>query len=270
MSRIRLEAGGVPFPGLKLIQLRGRGGFAEVWEAEDPQGELIAVKFMLSRNSTSSVKEMRIIQAVQKLTHRHLLRIRDVWSIPDYIVVAMELADGSLFDLFDVYQTEYGTALPPSLLAGYLRQAASGLDFLNTRRHIFDGRPVGFMHCDVKPSNILLVGEVDQAGRLRAEHPDGGPPVHLRAGRDAGLRRPGGPPRAPVDLQRPVQPGRELLPAADRVLPVPAPARRLQAVVQLQPPVPGPDPRLPRRAAGAGAGPGVGAGRAGTRAARRS
>jgi serine/threonine protein kinase, bacterial len=160
VSRIRLEAGSVPFPGLKLIQLRGRGGFAEVWEAEDPNGERIAVKFMLSRNSTSSVKEMRILQAVQKLTHRHLLRIRDVWSIPDYIVVAMELADGSLFDLFDVYQTEYGTSLPPSLLAGYLRQAASGLDFLNARRHIFDGRPVGFMHCDVKPSNILLVGEV--------------------------------------------------------------------------------------------------------------
>lgn len=149
----------MPFPGLRLTFLRGRGGFAEVWEAEDDHGQRIAVKFMLSRNASSSVKEMRIIQAVQKLSHRHLLHIADVLSIPDYIVVAMELADGSLLDLLDVYLTEYNSALPPVLVAGYLKQAALALDFLNARRHTFDGRQIGFMHCDVKPSNLLLVGE---------------------------------------------------------------------------------------------------------------
>lgn len=160
MSRVRLEAGSAPIPGLKLIQLRGRGGFAEVWEAEDKYGDRIAVKFMTSANSASSVKEMRIIQAIQKLGHRHLLHIRDVWSVPGYIVVAMELADGSLFDMLDVYQAEYHMPLPPVLVAGYLRQAALALDFLNMRRHTFEGRSVGFMHCDVKPSNLLLVGEM--------------------------------------------------------------------------------------------------------------
>jgi serine/threonine protein kinase len=150
----------VPFPGLKLIQLRGRGGFAEVWEAENGLGDRIAVKFMASANCASSVKEMKIIQAIQKLAHRHLLQINNVWSLPGYIVVAMELADGSLFDMLDVYQCEYHMPLPPVLVAGYLRQAAVALDFLNARRHQFDGRAVGFMHCDVKPSNLLLVGEM--------------------------------------------------------------------------------------------------------------
>lgn len=160
MSRVRLEAGSEPFPGLKLLQLRGRGGFADVWEARDTRGDRIAVKFMASRNSSSSVKEMRIIQAIQSLRHRNLLRIDQVWSIPDYIVVAMELADGSLLDLLDVYQAEYRTALSGPLVISFLRQAASALDFLNARRHTFDGRPAGFQHCDVKPSNLLLVGEV--------------------------------------------------------------------------------------------------------------
>jgi serine/threonine protein kinase, bacterial len=160
VSRVRLEAGSAPFPGLKLIQLRGRGGFAEVWEAEDKYGDRIAVKFMASANSASSVKEMRIIQAIQKLGHRHLLFIKNVCSIPGYIVVAMELADGSLFDMLDIYQAEYHMPLPPVLVVGYLRQAAIALDFLNARRHQFDGRTVGFMHCDVKPSNLLLVGEM--------------------------------------------------------------------------------------------------------------
>jgi serine/threonine protein kinase len=160
VSRIRLEAGSVPFAGLKLIQLRGRGGFAEVWEAEDTRGDRIAVKFMASANQTSSVKEMRIIQAIQKLSHRHLLHIQNVWSVPGYIVVSMDLADGSLFDMLDLYQAEYHTPLPPVLVAGYLKQAALALDFLNARRHTFDGRTAGFMHCDVKPSNLLLVGEM--------------------------------------------------------------------------------------------------------------
>ena len=48
----------------------------------------------------------------------------------------------------------------PALVAGYLKQAAVALDFLNARRHQYEGRAVGFMHCDVKPSNLLLVGEM--------------------------------------------------------------------------------------------------------------
>jgi serine/threonine protein kinase len=159
VSRIRLESGSTPFPGLKLVQLRGRGGFAEVWEAVDANGERVAVKFMASRNSSSSVHEMRIIQAIQRLSHRNLLCIKNVLSIPNYIVVAMELADGSLFDLLDVYQTEYQSTLAAPLVVGYLRQAAMALDFLNTRRHNFEGRQVAFQHCDVKPSNLLLTGE---------------------------------------------------------------------------------------------------------------
>jgi len=159
VSRVRLEAGCEPIPGLKLVQLRGRGGFAVVWEAVDRKGVRSAVKFMASRNSASSVKEMRIIQAIQRLYHKNLLRVDNVWSIPDHIVVAMELADGSLLDLLDVWHEEYRAHLPPTLIVGYLRQVASALDFLNERTHTFDGRPAGFQHCDVKPSNLLLVGE---------------------------------------------------------------------------------------------------------------
>jgi len=159
VSRIRLEVGSEPFPGLKLLQLRGRGGFAEVWEARDQNGRTIAVKFMETRNSSSSVKEMRVIQAIQKLAHRHLIRINHVWSIPQYIVVAMELADGSLLDLLDAYQAEYKTPPPVELLLRYFRQAAEATDFLNARQHTFDGRTVSYMHCDVKPSNLLVVGD---------------------------------------------------------------------------------------------------------------
>lgn len=159
MKQVRLEVGSEPFPGLKLVQLLGKGGFAEVWEGVNSRGDHIAVKFMAVANTASSVKEMRIIQAIQKISHRGLLRVDHVWSLPKYIVVAMELADGSLFDLQELFQTEYRTALAPNLVVGYLKQAAASLDFLNARRHQYEGRTVGFQHCDIKPSNLLLVGE---------------------------------------------------------------------------------------------------------------
>lgn len=175
MSRIHLEAGSEPFPGLKLIQLRGRGGFAEVWEAVDAARGRMAVKFMASRNQKSSSREMRIIQAIQTLRHPNLLRIKHVWSLPGYIVVAMELADGSLLDLLDVYTSEYHTALAAPLVHGYLQQAAAALDFLNSRTHVYEGRTVGFQHCDVKPSNLLVKGSTVKVADFGLSAPTTGP-----------------------------------------------------------------------------------------------
>ena len=45
------EAGSEPFPGYRLLRLRGRGGFATVWEASSPSGERVALKFMSSGNA---------------------------------------------------------------------------------------------------------------------------------------------------------------------------------------------------------------------------
>jgi serine/threonine-protein kinase len=158
VSRIRLEAGSEPLPGLELVQLRGRGGFAEVWEAMWG-GNPIAVKFMTSRNALSSSKEIRIIQTLQKLTHPHLIHIDRVWAVPGYIVVAMELADGSLFEFMDAYQQEYQVPIHPNLLLSYMKQVAEALDFLNKHQHPYEGKKIGFQHGDIKPSNILFVGD---------------------------------------------------------------------------------------------------------------
>jgi serine/threonine protein kinase len=153
------EAGSVPFPGYRLLRLRGRGGFATVWEATNPAGEHIAMKFMSSGNASSTAREVRSIQAVQKLTHPNLLHTRDVWCIPGNIVIAMDLADASLLDLFLLYADEFQTPVDAKRVCIYLYKTAQALDFLNARKHIFEGRSVGFQHGDIKPNNILLVGD---------------------------------------------------------------------------------------------------------------
>jgi serine/threonine protein kinase, bacterial len=147
------------YPGYKLLRVRGRGGYGEVWEAEKADGSLSALKFMPYADSNAASREIRAIQQVRQLNHPNLTTIDRVWCCPGYLVVAMELADGSVSDLHDAYQTEFGTDVAPDYLCFLLAQAAEALDYMQSPEHMVHGRTVGFQHCDIKPSNLLLFGE---------------------------------------------------------------------------------------------------------------
>ncbi len=153
------EVGASPVPGYQLIRLRGHGGFATVWEASSPTGEPVALKFMSSANAASTSRELRSLQAIKSLEHPNLLKLRHVWSTAGNIVLSMDLAEASLLDLLEVYLEATGKPPEPARLGLYLYQAAMALDFLNARKHRIDGRTVALQHGDVKPNNILLVGD---------------------------------------------------------------------------------------------------------------
>lgn len=157
---LSLVAGAEPSPGYRLRRVRGRGGFAEVWEADAPSGPPVALKFMPSSNVSTTARELRSIQSFLTLDHPHLVKTNAVWSVPGYIVINMELAEATLLDLMLVYHNDLGQHIDPPLLCQYLWQVGDALDFLNARKHLRDGRKVGFQHGDVKPNNILLVGDV--------------------------------------------------------------------------------------------------------------
>jgi serine/threonine protein kinase len=151
------EVGSVPFPGYRLLRLRGRGGFATVWEASTPSGQLMALKFMSSTTTAQTAREIRSLQSIRALDHEGLLKIRQVWSIPGTIVIGMDLADASLMDLLEVYLDELGRPVDVPKIAAHFWEVAQALDFLNARRHRVDGRLVGLQHGDIKPNNILLL-----------------------------------------------------------------------------------------------------------------
>jgi serine/threonine protein kinase len=153
------ESGSIPLPGYRLERLRGRGGFATVWEAIGPSGERLAMKFMSSQNATATARELRSLQSIQKLSHPHLLQMRNVWSMPGWIVIGMDIADATLLDLMLLYLEEFNRPIEVQKICLYLYQAAEALDFLNARRHSFEGGSVSFQHGDIKPNNILLIGD---------------------------------------------------------------------------------------------------------------
>lgn len=153
-----LSAGIEPYPGYKLSHLLGKGGWGEVWQAADASGKKCALKFMTHRNLASAY-EIRALNAAKDLRHPNLLRIDKIWTAPGFIVIQMELADGSLHDLLDVYYTELAQPISPDHACFFVGQAAEGIDFFNARQHLINGQRMAFRHCDIKPSNLLLVGE---------------------------------------------------------------------------------------------------------------
>jgi serine/threonine protein kinase len=88
-----------------------------------------------------------------------LIRIEKVFCCSGYLVVGMELAEGSLQDLLEVNLANQKKPLAAATVCRFLNQMAEVLDFLNARNHRIDGQLMAIRHCDVKPSNMLLFGD---------------------------------------------------------------------------------------------------------------
>jgi len=159
-TAVRLQEGLEPFPGYRLTTFLGQGGWGEVWKATRPDGPPLALKFLPCDSQLAAAQEIRGLQAIRQLRHTHLIRIDQIWCYAGYIVIAMELAEGSLLDLLSVYVSEFGSGIIPEHLCHFLAQAAAALDFLNCRQHNLNGQRVAVRHCDVKPSNVLIVAGV--------------------------------------------------------------------------------------------------------------
>jgi serine/threonine protein kinase len=154
-----LAKGAEPYPGYQLVQILGRGGWGEVWQAERVTDHTsLAIKFLPSASPRAAAQEIRALQAIRQISHPNLVRIDQVWSCPGYLAIAMELADGNLLDLLAVYYAEFNIPIMADHLCYFLAQAADVLDFLNARQHVVDGRRVAYRHGDVKPSNLLVQG----------------------------------------------------------------------------------------------------------------
>ena len=145
-------------PGYRLARLLGRGAYGHVWEAE-VEGKTVALKFLPVGDDTGASQEIRSIQAIRQLHHPNLVRIHELWCHRGYIVITMEIADTNLRDLLEAYQLEFGSPMRWAHASPLLSQAASAIDFLNSRQHLVNGQRVAFQHGDIKPSNLLVFGK---------------------------------------------------------------------------------------------------------------
>jgi serine/threonine protein kinase len=145
---LRLEPGGRPIAEYELLELLGRGGYGEVWKARGPGGIQLALKFVRLGDQAGAL-ELRSLETIKNLRHPHLLSLFGAWQRHGMLILAMELGDCTLLDRLRAAEKQGWTGIPPGELLEYLREAAKGIDHLNS---------FGIQHRDIKPQNVLLVG----------------------------------------------------------------------------------------------------------------
>jgi len=178
-----LASGIEPYPGHTLTRQIGRGGWGEVWEARLTNGQHVALKFLPCDSQLSAAQEIRALQAIGQLCHPNLISVQRIWCWSGHVVIAMELAEGSMLDLLRMYQADLNTCIVPEHLCYFLAQAADALDFLNARQHLLNDQRVAVRHCDVKPTNMLVLqGKIKLADFSLAALTTSSMWYHARAG----------------------------------------------------------------------------------------
>lgn len=136
----RLE-GPPQIAGYQLETLQGRGSFGEVWSGlQLRSGQKVAVKIFLTTDPSFHKEVERLSQVAEHPNVVSLLDA-DLEGQPPYFV--MNLYPGSLADWFK-RQT---LPIDPAPVTKWLEQIARALRHTHQR---------GLLHCDLKPSNVLL------------------------------------------------------------------------------------------------------------------
>jgi eukaryotic-like serine/threonine-protein kinase len=130
----------------RLVKPLGRGGFSEVWQAEDSVlGRAVAVKvFTAPAGQPDLVARFhREARTVAGLRHPNVVVVFDAGIDQDVPYVVMELLAGPSLDGLLAQRGP----LPAGLALGYAEQAAAGLAAAHA---------AGVVHRDIKPANLVL------------------------------------------------------------------------------------------------------------------
>ena len=139
-----------------------QGGMAEVYKVKTVGIAGFEKIQALKRILPHSAREGRFIRSfideariAVELTHRNIVQVFDFGKADGELFLAMELIEGK--DL----RTAMGQAvgrdlLPPIGVAAHvIGEVAAGLDYAHRKTDGYGG-PLGIVHCDVSPSNVML------------------------------------------------------------------------------------------------------------------
>ncbi len=145
--------GAAPVPKVgryQVIARLGEGAMAEVYRAHDPDIQRpVVLKFLREHLCVESEYRNRFLRearAAGMLAHPNIVTVFDVGEVNGRPYIAMELLNGGALD--SIMERGKGLPVPQVLQIGI--QIANALDYAHSK---------GIYHRDVKPSNILQVGD---------------------------------------------------------------------------------------------------------------
>ncbi|MCK6549602.1 protein kinase [Myxococcota bacterium] len=146
----------------QVINKIAAGGMAEVFlaKAVGAMGfqRLVAVK-LIHANFTRDPEFVKMFideaRISMNLHHRNIVQVFDLDRANETYFIAMEFVHGvNLYDLYEKMAAKHRWFEPATALY-IVAEAAKGLHFAHTRRGP-DGRPLGIVHRDISPQNVLL------------------------------------------------------------------------------------------------------------------
>lgn len=144
------------------LNILGKGGFSEVWEAYDLVDlRHVAVKIHQLESSWSDAKKENYTKHVSReyeihreVRHPRIVSLYDVFEIDtDSFATVLECCEGEDLDTILKDKGRLGERDARAILL----QVLSGMRYLSTPSE--DGRRQGIIHYDLKPGNILFDGD---------------------------------------------------------------------------------------------------------------
>jgi serine/threonine-protein kinase len=136
-----------------LCRVTGEGGFRRLFA-------LKVLRRHLSRDPAAAELFLREARIVARIYDPHVVGIHDVGMHGAQPYLVMDYVEGASFhDLWRRHPTER----PPRLVVPIILDTLSGLHAAHTQLDD-DGTPLGLVHCDVSPHNILV--GIDGSSRL--------------------------------------------------------------------------------------------------------
>ncbi|XP_068345639.1 putative leucine-rich repeat receptor-like serine/threonine-protein kinase At2g24130 [Pyrus communis] len=136
-------------------RLIGTGSYGRVYRGVLPDGTTIAVKVLQLQSGNSTKSFTRECQVLRRIRHRNLIRIVTACSLPDFKAIVLPyMANGSLESC--LYQHSKTGLRSGSSDLSLIQRVNICSDIAEGMAYLHHHSPVKVIHCDLKPSNVLL------------------------------------------------------------------------------------------------------------------
>ena len=151
-----------PFGKYFLTDKIAVGGMAEIYKAKsfgvDGFEKVLAIKKILSHYSadkefiTMLTDEAKL---VVNLSHTNIVQVYDLGRVGNDYFISMEYVDSVNLRELTVRATELRLPIPTAVSLYIIAEVCKGLDYAHSRRDA-QGNPLGIVHRDMSPQNILV------------------------------------------------------------------------------------------------------------------
>ena len=178
-------APGSKLDGYELLWPIGEGGMATVWVArllrKHGFEKLVAIKTILPKFAEDEAFQTMFLDEARiasRIDHTNVAHIHDLGEKDDILYLVMEYVDGEALTRLRKVINKKGARFPVGVALRVMADVCAGLHAAHELKGV-DGAPLGVVHRDVSPQNILVTvdgtsklidfGVAKAAGRLTAE-----------------------------------------------------------------------------------------------------